>query len=201
MNAEAIFRILTLILILTAITISAYHRRRAEISAEKAGHAKINRQGENRILRIILRSGGLVLWLSVLAYVIDPGWLAWASFPLPIWLRWVGVAVSVVAALLLYWMFKSLGGNITDTVVTRQEHSLVTHGPYQWIRHPLYSFGSLFFLGLSLVTAKWTLALMAVLAFALLAIRTRDEEARLVERFGDQYHQYMQRTGRFLPRF
>jgi len=201
MNAETIFRIITLILISTAITISAYYRRKADISAAKAGHERISRQEEGKGLMLALRSGGFLLWFTVLAYVINPDWLAWTSLPLPAWLRWVGVAISIFAALLLYWMFNSLGNNITDTVVTRQEHSLVVQGPYRWIRHPLYSFGTLFFLGLSLITAKWSLAVLIILGFVLLAIRTRIEEAKLVERFGEEYRVYSRRTGRFFPKF
>lgn len=200
MNTETIFRILTLILISTAMTISGYHRRRADVSASKAGHEKIDRKPEGRSLMIVLRSGGLVLWGTILAYVINPNWLTWTSFSLPIWLRWVGVGISIFATLLLYWMFKSLGNNITDTVVTRQEHFLVTNGPYRWIRHPLYSFGTLFFLGLSLVTAQWSLALMSGIAFTLLAIRARTEEAKLLERFGEEYRAYQERTGKYFPR-
>ena len=35
----------------------------------------------------------------------------------------------------------------------------------------------------------------------LLALRTPTEEAKLIERYGDVYRDYMQRTGRFIPRF
>ena len=35
---------------------------------------------------------------------------------------------------------------------------------------------------------------------ALIVIRTRTEEEKLVERFGDAYSNYMERTGRFIPR-
>jgi protein-S-isoprenylcysteine O-methyltransferase Ste14 len=200
MNTETVFRILTLILFLTALSISVYYRRKADVTAAKAGQEKIDRKPEGKTLMLVLRSGGLLLWGSILAYVIDPGWLPWASLPLPIWLRWVGVALSVFALFLLYWMFSSLGNNITDTVVTREEHALVTTGPYRWIRHPLYSFGTLFFLGLSLVTARWPLAVMSILAFTLLAIRTRTEEQKLLERFGEEYQAYRQRTGQFFPK-
>jgi len=50
------------------------------------------------------------------------------------------------------------------------------------------------------VTTNWFLALTGAVAIALLVIRTRTEERRLIERFGDAYTDYMQRTGRFLPR-
>ena len=49
---------------------------------------------------------------------------------------------------------------------------------------------------------KWTatLFLTSLIPFAFLVARTRIEEDKLVERFGDEYRDYMQKTGRFWPR-
>ena len=102
--------------------------------------------------------------------------------------------------LLFSWVFRSLGKNLTDTVVTRAEHTLVTTGPYRWVRHPFYAAGFSFFVAASLMSANWYLAVAGGLAGVLLALRTRTEEAKLIERFGDEYLAYMQRTGKFLPR-
>ena len=53
----------------------------------------------------------------------------------------------------------------------------------------------------SLTTANWFLAITGSAAFLLLVIRSDIEEAKLIERFGDDYRTYMQTTGRFLPRW
>jgi protein-S-isoprenylcysteine O-methyltransferase Ste14 len=53
----------------------------------------------------------------------------------------------------------------------------------------------------SVIAANWFLFVTGVAAFCLLIILTRIEEANLVARFGDSYRTYMERTGRFLPRF
>jgi protein-S-isoprenylcysteine O-methyltransferase Ste14 len=195
MLSETVFRLITIVLVLTGAGIGFYHR----IKAHKLSQEKINRQEEGNFILIGLRLSGGLVWASTLAYMINPAWMAWASLPLPAWLRWAGVGGALAAIPLLYWMFTSLGKNITDTVVTRQEHTLVIHGPYRWVRHPLYSFAALFFLSLSLIAANWFIAAMIGLTFLMIAIRTPIEEAKLVERFGDDYRAYMQRTGRFLP--
>ena len=101
---------------------------------------------------------------------------------------------------MLIWVFLSLGKNITDTVVTRRDHTLVTTGPYRWVRHPFYLATGAAVVANSLVTANWFLALTSGLAFGLIVLRTRIEEEKLIERFGDDYRSYMNRTGRFLPR-
>ena len=101
---------------------------------------------------------------------------------------------------LLVWTFRCLGKNLTDTVVTRQKHTLVIHGPYRWVRHPLYDAAALLMVAVSLIAANWFLLLTGGLAFVLLIIRTRTEEEKLLARFGDAYRAYMKRAGRFLPR-
>ena len=105
-----------------------------------------------------------------------------------------------IACGLLVWTFLCLGKNLTDTVVTRQKHTLVTRGPYRWVRLPFYDSAALLALALSLITANWFFFRTGVVMFCLLIIRTRTEEENLVARFGDSYRAYMERTGRFLPR-
>jgi protein-S-isoprenylcysteine O-methyltransferase Ste14 len=89
---------------------------------------------------------------------------------------------------------------ITPAIATRKEHKLVTAGPYRWIRHPLYTFGTLFFLSFALMADSWFIAVMALVAIVLLSIRLPKEEALLIEKFGDEYRGYMKCTGRFFPK-
>jgi protein-S-isoprenylcysteine O-methyltransferase Ste14 len=96
-------------------------------------------------------------------------------------------------------MFSSLGRSITDSVIVRERAALVTHGPYRWIRHPLYTFGALFFLGVGLMAANALVFVFGGLGLTMLALRTPREEAKLIEKFGDEYRRYMARTGRFFP--
>ena len=147
-----------------------------------------------------LRPIGAAMWIGAFAWLVNPRWMAWSAVALPQWLRWTGIALMIAGGALLVWTFRSLGRNLTDTVVTRREHTLVTHGPYRWIRHPLYTSAGLVTVGLSLAAANWFLLLAGGLAVALLVIRTRTEERNLEARFGDAYRGYMKRTGRFLPR-
>ena len=90
--------------------------------------------------------------------------------------------------------------NLTDTVVTRREHTLITSGPYRRVRHPLYLAACLAVIADSLITANWFLALTGAAVFVLLVVRTGREEENLVKRFGDDYRRYMDSTSRFFPR-
>ena len=172
---------------------------RYRIKSQATGEA-LDRRQEGLFILATLRPAGAILWLGLMAWIIRPEWMAWSSVPLPFGARWAGVAVFALGSALVLWTFRSLGPNLTDTVVTRASHTLVEHGPYRWIRHPLYDAVALLTVATALVTANWFLFACGAMVLSLLIVRTRTEEANLVARFGDGYRGYMARTGRFLPR-
>ncbi len=128
--------------------------------------------------------------LSVVAYLLNPRWMKWYSLSLPTWLRWSGAGLGAVCLPLSYWVFSTIGKNITPTVGTREDHELVTSGPYRWVRHPLYSMGTTFFVSLSVLAANWFMGLVSLSALLMLLARLPKEEAKLIERFGDEYREY-----------
>jgi protein-S-isoprenylcysteine O-methyltransferase Ste14 len=194
---ENIFRILAAIIFLTGISISIYFRSKADRDTGE----KVSWKDEGIVMILALRIGGLVLWFSMLGYLIYPPLLAWSKIGLPELARWLGVGLGTLCVFLIYWMFSSIGSGITPTVATRSEHKLATKGPYHWIRHPLYTFGTAFFLSFAMIVDSWFIAVMAILAIVLLSIRLPTEEALLIEKFGDKYREYMKQTGRYLPKF
>lgn len=175
--------------------LALHYRLKAKVSGEK-----LDRRAEGLFILLTLRPVALARMLALVAYLVNPAWMAWSSIDLPLWLRWFGVGLGATAGTLLIVVMRSLGTNLTDTVVTRAHHTLVTSGPYRWVRHPFYSAAALAVTADSLVTTNWFLALTGAVTIALLVIRTRTEEQRLIERFGDAYADYMRSTGRFLPR-
>ena len=195
MDHDQTFRVALIWGAVCVLPVAIYHRLRSQATGEK-----LDRRQEGLLILWTLRPIGIVGMLGLIAYMVNPDWMVWSSMPLPVWLRWVGVGVGVVAGALLIWTFRSLGKNLTDTVVTRKAHSLVTHGPYRWVRHPFYVCVALTVLANTLTTANWFVCLTGSLALALIVIRTRREEEKLLERFGDAYRAYIERTGRFWPR-
>ncbi len=193
-RSEATFRAIAASLFVSALSISAYYRRKADQASDEVSWKE---EGVPTIAA--LRLSGLALWLSVLAYLLNPRWMQWSRLAIPTWMRWLGAGASAMTIPLFYWLFSSIGKNITPTVATRKEHRLITHGPYRWVRHPLYTVGSLFSLGFSLLAANWFMGLTSLLTLLLLMVRLPKEEAKLLERFGDEYRAYIQQTGRLLP--
>jgi protein-S-isoprenylcysteine O-methyltransferase Ste14 len=195
MKDESTFRLFFIALFAASFSISAYHRHRAR---KQSG--KIPRQAEGKLFIALRLLFALPLYLAMFAYMINPQWMAWSALALQTWLRWLGAGLGFAAIPLLYWLFRSLGKNVSETVLTKERHELVTHGPYRWVRHPLYTAASLGIFALGLVAANWFMLLMILLIVMMLPALAAKEEAMLMEKFGDAYREYMQRTGRFLPR-
>jgi protein-S-isoprenylcysteine O-methyltransferase Ste14 len=193
---ENIFRILAALIFFTGVGISSYFRRKAD---RESGET-ISRSVDGRPMMTIIKLGGLLLWLSPLFYLINPSWMTWSKIGLPESIRWLGVGIGILCDLGIYWLFSSIGSGITPTSATRTEHRLITSGPYRWVRHPLYTVGSSLFLAFGLMADNWFIATLGLFAFLAMAIRTPREEANLIAKFGDEYREYMKRTGRYLPK-
>ena len=195
MTDDAVFRWVMVAGFLAVVGIIAPHRVRA------GTRERLDRRKEGAFMLATLRPAGGVLWISIIFYMINPAWMAWSAMMLPIWLRWSGVACLLLCVALLIWTLPTLGTNLTDTVVTREHHTLVTRGPYRWIRHPFYVAMALIAIGAALIAANWFILASGAVVFSLLALRSRVEEEQLAARFGDSYREYKKRTGRFLPRW
>ena len=196
MASETPFRIALVIVIVFTMAVTLYHRMQAASSGEQ-----ISRKDEGYLFAAVLRLSAFGLWIVTLAYLLKPSSIQWASIPMPISIRWFGVANGIISTLLIGWTLNSLGKNLTDTVITRVDATLVTQGPYRWVRHPYYVTTALLMTSVVLLTANWLIGLGCFAVLSLLAVRTPKEEQRLIDKFGQKYRDYMETTGRFFPRF
>jgi protein-S-isoprenylcysteine O-methyltransferase Ste14 len=194
MPAEAPFRLALLALFAVTVLVVGYHRLQAAKSGER-----IVRRDEGVMLAVTLRLAGLCLWLATVAYLVNPAWMAWAQWPLPSWLRWIGAGAGLFFVVLIYWTLTNLGKNLTDTVMTRAAATLVTSGPYRLVRHPFYVCVGLLMVAVTLLSANGLIGFSGLLVMILLVVRTPKEEQKLIEKFGDAYRAYMATTGRFWP--
>ena len=175
--------------------IAIYHRLRSRTDE------RLDRWQEGVFILFGLRLSGVPLFVGMMVWLIDSQRMAWSAMPTPVWLRGVGVVLVGSSGLLVWWTFHNLGSNLTDTVVTRREHTFVSSGPYRFVRHPFYLSFLMGLVGVGLAMANWFLLLAGCVPFGFIVARTRIEEVKLVERFGVEYQDYLQRVGRFFPKF
>lgn len=189
------FRWFALANLVACLGISIHYRRLAR------RRETIPRSRERPLLIVGRLVVAVPLWGAILAYVIEPESMRWASLPSPTWTRWVGVGLGLLTVPATYWVFRSLGPNVSETVLSKERHELVTHGAYRWIRHPLYATGVALILALGLMAANWFILALGLVALASIRLAVIPlEERQLLEKFGDRYRQYVQRTGGMLPR-
>ncbi len=61
-------------------------------------------------------------------------------------------------------------------------------GPYRWVRHAFYLSVLLLVVSCAMLAANWFIFGCGLVLFTMMVLRTRIEEGKLVERFGDEYH-------------
>jgi protein-S-isoprenylcysteine O-methyltransferase Ste14 len=144
------------------------------------------------------------LFLLLLAAIVVHLWfrggnLRRFAFPAPNWLRWAGCALGITSVGLFAWAHAILGRFWSPHLQLRPSHQLITGGPYARIRHPIYSAIVGWLMSLGLVAANWTSFVLAALAALHFLLKIQGEEKMMLEQFGDEYLEYMKRTGRLLP--
>jgi len=196
MESEITFRISAGLIFFALTVIRIYY---AIVAVRSGSSFSIRRLGSPRAFLAWFLYAFILL--SALVYILAPSWLARAALPLPSALRWSGVAVGVGSVLLLLWVHRTLGKNFAASGIIQARQTLITTGPYQWMRHPMYTTFFIISLSFVLITANGFIAIMFLLFGVFLPSIIQTEEQTLLEKFGDEYREYMQRTGRFLPRW
>jgi protein-S-isoprenylcysteine O-methyltransferase Ste14 len=105
-------------------------------------------------------------------------------------------------ALWLFWRSHvDLSHNWSPSLEIGEHHTLVTHGVYERIRHPMYASHWLWSIAQALLLQNWIAGPASFLPFlALYYLRVPHEEQMMLDHFGEEYRAYMRRTGRVIPR-
>ena len=149
---------------------------------------------------IILISAAGVGMVAPLFYLFSP-WLDFADYDLPGWLGWIGTAVFAAALLLLWRSHADLGRNWSAILQIRQEHTLITNGVYRYMRHPMYAAHMLWAIAQGLLLQNWLAGWIFLIAFIpTYLVQAPKEEQMMLDNFGEEYRNYISRTGRIIPR-
>ena len=110
-----------------------------------------------------------------------------------------GSILTVAGIFFSLWARAVLGTNWSATVTIKEDHTLIRRGPYQVVRHPIYTGFLLGLLGTSFVYgfARCFIGILVVgLAFWL---KSQTEEQFMVQQFGQQYLDYRRQVRALIP--
>jgi protein-S-isoprenylcysteine O-methyltransferase Ste14 len=163
--------------------------------------AKILYRRAGKVRTILVWMLGILAASASVLWVIAPGWMAWAAIPLPMVLRWSGITVGAITVLLFFWVHRTLGENWAMPGEIKERQTLMTTGAYRWVRHPMYTTLFVWALAYFLMSANVFIGLAWLGLGIVAAAMVGDEEAALLETFGEIYQTYLQEVGRFWPRW
>ena len=163
-----------------------------EIAAKGAAEAKSSESPSSRAFHVLLANVAVLL---VIAPIRGLGRFLPASFVSMA----AGIVVELLGLFLAIWARRALGRNWSGEISIKVEHELIRSGPYQWLRHPIYTGLLAMYVGGALITGEWLAVVgmaMAVLAYWR---KIRLEEANLKVAFGAEYDSYRGDTWALIP--
>ncbi|RLF22591.1 MAG: hypothetical protein DRN15_03830 [Thermoprotei archaeon] len=203
LSEEFIYKMLFLILFIPGTLIRGLYVHRARSHVEKRPlkeRLRLLLETEGYLGTLLLLGQGAVVLAGLVIYLFLLPSFAWLQLWLPHEIRWLGFIIGIPGLILLAWAHHTLDKYWSITIEFREEHKLVTSGPYRWIRHPIYTAHLIYFMSWMLVTANILFLVNYLLTAAIIVRRMPREERALIERFGQEYISYMRRTGRLIPR-
>ena len=175
--------------------------------ARKSPWARQSRSERRASIRRDGLAGGILLlvlfysyFFVAFLYLIDFPFILWSYFPLLPEIRIVGVMLGILSFPFILWSHKTLGNAYSSTIQTQDASTLITKGLYARVRHPIYSSHTLFSFGMVLVTANLIILAYLVVGLPFTYKRMFAEEENLIQEFGEEYEEYMKRTGRIFPK-
>jgi protein-S-isoprenylcysteine O-methyltransferase Ste14 len=130
-----------------------------------------------------------------------------SSISMPLWLLTTAYSIFLPLQLGTIWFYIGLAFfllglimNIFATInfATTPTAEPVTRGVYSYSRHPIYVAILLIYLSVGIASASWIFLLAVIIWAVLVNISATDEERYCLEKYGEAYHDYMNRTPRWV---
>ena len=143
----------------------------------------------------VIGSVGLVL------YLLSPPWWTWTFIPLGEWIQWLGIVTALVSIFFLIWVHRHLDKQWSIALEIQEDHKLITTGPYRYVRHPMYLGIFTCTIGLMMISLDVLVILFFAFTIWVNYRRIPREEQMLIQKFGDEYLEYIKQSGRLIPQF
>jgi len=186
-------------LLLRAATLLLFTIRYAywRASEPQAHQAKPRLKAAGRRERVIRWVSSL---LAILVYVQVLG-LPLLSFHPSLILQFIGFGFVAYGFATSMAARRTLGANWAHGAEyqIKSGHELITAGIYRYVRHPIYTGIFISIIGAELVAGSWLWLVLLIALTAAARTQAAKEEHILLEKFGQDYQNYMNRTKRFIP--
>jgi protein-S-isoprenylcysteine O-methyltransferase Ste14 len=200
MNGDFLFLIFFLVIFITGMLIRGYYGRRSpDLQKSRRERLRTAVEHEGRLSFALLMLQMVFMLAAVVLYIFFSPTFPWLYFPLPDWIRWIGVIVGVISLAFLWWVQATLDRGFSPSLAIQEKHVLVTVGPYQRVRHPMYTVHIVYFLSWFVISSNILFFFVWVLMLCYIMARIPKEEAMLLSQFGDAYRDYMAHSGRLIP--
>ncbi|MGY5854917.1 MAG: isoprenylcysteine carboxylmethyltransferase family protein [Candidatus Thorarchaeota archaeon] len=200
MEINVIFRITYLLLWLLYLLSRVIPSRGLPSLEQSQGErrAGLREEGWYIIFTLIMVVYGNIIVAAL--YLFNPQWMLWSYLSMPLELRALGLALAIFLVPYTYWIGSTLAENYSYTVEIQEGQTLITTGPYNRVRHPIYSSAIFFLASLVLVSDNWLFLVVLLLTIPGLYIRIKREEEMMIREYGEEYRAYLKRTGRIFPK-
>ena len=118
----------------------------------------------------------------------------------PLWFPYIGCGLVVIGTGMCILARYALHTNWTGAAEyqIKNKHTLITHGIYQYIRHPIYAGMGIAFIGSEMVVGSYLF--ISMFAFFIVAyVQGKREEKLLIAHFGNKYTDYMKHSKMLVP--
>ncbi|MFW9848600.1 MAG: methyltransferase family protein [Candidatus Thorarchaeota archaeon] len=190
---EIFYRILFIVSYIVFAGVRVYYRSQTRGREEAKTREEVDWSG------VFLSFAIIGYFISIGLYLIVPDWIQWTYFELGEPFRLIAFGLSFCVTGLILWTHRVLGKQYSALQEIQQDHQIISVGPYSRVRHPMYTGFILYSICVSLISSNLLLILFAFLIAIPFPKLARNEERMLIREFGDEYKDYMAKTGRFLP--
>lgn len=183
--------VIFLIAIVTSVAIRIPHDKISQ-------KTKVAESHKGLVEKMLL--GLMMVGLVLLPVVSFTPVLSFSAYPLNSLALMLGVVSIGLGLWLFYRSHVDLGKNWSVSLEIRKDHALVSNGVYKLVRHPMYTSLFLQAIGQAFLLPNWIAGPATLVAFTLMfSYRLGAEEKMMLDKFGEQYSEYMQRTDRLIP--
>ncbi len=196
------FRVSFLALWLALGVVRGYYGRKTKTHDSVAGvMGKLNTSMKDMgrgflLLTTVVTTIGMI---GLVLYLLSPPWWTWTRLPVGEWVQWLGVLLAVLPLFFLAWVHRHLDTQWSIALELQQGHKLITTGPYERIRHPMYLGVFVYTIGLVLISLDLLVAVFFLFTIWVNYRRIPEEEQMMIDQFGEEYLEYVKRSGKLLP--